>query len=139
MRKQTKTTTSKQRGIKYGYRSGLEDRTAKQLEDAGVEVIYEKSKIDFVWPERHSKYTPDFQIPTKDGGFFYCETKGRWMTEDRHKHLLIKQQHPEIDIRFVFSQNSKLYKGSPTTYSMWCDKHGFQYAFKTIPEDWLKE
>jgi hypothetical protein len=40
----------------------------------------------------------------------------------------------------VFSNaRSKLYKGSPTTYGMYCDKHGFQYAQKLIPDEWLKE
>jgi len=40
----------------------------------------------------------------------------------------------------VFSnQNAKLYKGSPTTYGQWCEKHGFAYANKTIPEEWLTE
>jgi hypothetical protein len=62
------------------------------------------------------------------------------MPDDRQKHLLIKQQHPEYDIRFVFSNSkSKLNKESKTTYADWCNKHGFQYADKLIPVDWLKE
>jgi hypothetical protein len=40
----------------------------------------------------------------------------------------------------VFSnQNAKLYKGSPTTYAAYCEKHGIRYANKWIPEDWLEE
>jgi hypothetical protein len=86
-----------------------------------------------------SRYTPDFLIPTKNG-FFFVETKGRFVPADRQKHLLIKKQFPEKDIRFVFSnQNQKLYKGSKTSYAMWCDKHGFTYANKTIPDAWLNE
>ena len=39
----------------------------------------------------------------------------------------------------VFSNmNARLYKNSPTTYAAYCDKHGFTYANKTIPEEWLK-
>lgn len=132
--------TFKSRGIKHGYRSGLEDRTAKQLEDAGKPVIYEQEKIAFTWPARPTTYRPDFKIATSAGGFFYVETKGRFTVQDRQKHLLIREQHPELDIRFVFSnQNAKLYKGSPTTYAAWCDKHGFVYANKTIPDAWLSE
>lgn len=122
-----------------GYRSGLEIKVAKQLELANVPVIYEQEKLNYEWPPRSSKYTPDFKILTSDGGYFYVETKGRFLASDRQKHLLIKAQCPDIDIRFVFSSNQKLYKGSKTTYSMWCEKHGFSFAFKTIPESWLKE
>ena len=76
----------------------------------------------------------------QQGGFFYVETKGIWNVADRQKHLLIKRQHPDLDIRFVFSNcNSKLYKGSKTTYADYCDKHGFVYSHKTIPEEWLHE
>jgi hypothetical protein len=51
---------------------------------------------------------------------------------------LIREQHPELDIRFVFSnQNAKLYKNSPTSYAQWCEKHGFLYAHKAIPDSWL--
>jgi len=40
----------------------------------------------------------------------------------------------------VFSnQNAKLYKNSPTTYASYCEKHGFTYANKVIPQEWLEE
>ena len=133
------TTTSRQRAISKGYRSGLEDITATCIAKAGVIVLFETDKIDYVVPARDAKYTPDFKLPKK-GGFFYIETKGIWSVQDRQKHLLIKEQYPDIDIRFVFSnQNAKLYKGSPTTYAAYCEKHGFQYAHKVIPDDWLEE
>ncbi len=62
------------------------------------------------------------------------------MPDDRAKHLLVKAQHPNLDLRFVFSRSkAPLYKGSPTTYAMWCDKHGFKYADKDVPDAWLKE
>lgn len=139
-RPQRQTASSaKQRGIKHGYRSGLEDKIAKQITSAGLEVSYETDKVHYVVPERNAKYTPDFKLP-KPGGFFYVETKGIWDTADRQKHLLIQKQHPDIDIRFVFSNcNSKLYKGSKTTYASYCEKNGFVYADKTIPDEWLHE
>jgi hypothetical protein len=108
------------------------------MEDAGLAVSYEEEKIPFVWPERDATYLPDFKLPSNDGGFFYIEAKGIWAVEDRQKHLLIREQHPELDIRFVFSnQNAKLYKNSPTSYAQWCEKHGFLYAHKAIPDSWL--
>lgn len=126
-------------GIKHGFRSGLEDKIAKQIEEAGLPVIYEQERVSYEVPARPAKYTPDFKLPKK-GGFFYVETKGRWVTADRQKHLLLKEQFPDLDIRFVFSNaNAKLYKGSPTTYAAYCDKHGLRYANKVIPDEWLHE
>ena len=126
-------------GIKHGYRSGLEDKLSKQIKTAGLEVHYETDKISYQVPPRQAKYTPDFRLP-KDGGFFYVEAKGIWDVQDRQKHLLIQEQYPEIDIRFVFSNsNNKLYKGSKSTYASFCDKHRLQWAHKTIPDEWLTE
>lgn len=119
--------------IKHGYRSGLEERVSKELEEAGVKYEYETQKIKYRVEEDRT-YTPDFILPNG----IIVETKGRFTTADRKKHLLIQKQYPKHDIRFVF-QNSraKLYKGAKSTYAQWCDKHGFLYADKSIPEEWL--
>jgi hypothetical protein len=128
-------TSVRARAIKNGYRSGLEEKIAKQLEEAGVQYEYEKLKVPYELAETR-KYTVDFQLPNG----IIVETKGLFKTEDRKKHLLIQKQHPELDIRFVFSNaRAKLYKGSKTTYSDWCDKYGFKWADKTIPTEWIKE
>ena len=135
----TKTSTSISVGYRLGFRSGLEDRVSKQITEAGLKLLYETDKVNYVVPARDAKYTPDFKLPKK-GGFFYIETKGIWTVQDRAKHLLIQKQHPDLDIRFVFSnQNAKLYKGSPTSYASYCEKHNFRYANKVIPEAWLLE
>jgi len=116
------------------FRSGLEYKIAKQLEDCGITYEYEKLRLKYQRPL--STYTPDFEIPNG----IIIEGKGKFVGSDRSKHLLIKERHPELDIRFVFSNSkSKLYKGSKQTYGGWCDKHGFKYADKVIPEEWLKE
>ncbi|MCW2286656.1 hypothetical protein M2320_004466 [Rhodoblastus acidophilus] len=101
-----------------------------------MDFTYEGMKIAYVVPERHASYTPDFPLPNG----IIVETKGEFDLDDRKKHLLIQEQYPELDIRFVF-QNSKnkIYKGSKTTYAMWCEKNGFKYADKSIPQAWLKE
>ena len=123
-------------GIVHGYRSGLEQQVAAQLAAAGLDVAYESTKVEYVKPEKKAKYTPDFPLPNG----IIVETKGRFLTEDRQKHLLIKAQHPALDIRFVFSNSrARISKTSSTTYAMWCEKHGFLYADKLVPEAWLKE
>lgn len=127
----------RRRTISSQYKSGLEERAAAQITDAGLSVQYEVDKISYTVPERQATYRPDFKLPSQDGGFFYVETKGRWDVDDRQKHLLIKSQHPNLDIRFVFASDNRIYKRSPTRYSQWCDLHGFQYAMKRIPDEWL--
>ena len=120
--------------LKHGYRSGLEDRISKQLKSLSVPVKYEEFKIKYEVNEVRT-YTPDFELPNG----IIIESKGRFVVADRKKHLLIKKQHPDLDIRFVFSNSrAKINKGSKTTYGMWCDKHGFLYADKLIPEEWIK-
>jgi hypothetical protein len=102
----------------------------------GVEYEYEKHIIRYTSPPKAHKYTPDFKLPNG----IIVETKGRFLTADRQKHLLIKAQHPELDIRFVFSNSkTKISKQSKTSYADWCDKHGFQYADKWIPDEWHQE
>lgn len=128
-------TTSERRrhAIKNGYRSGLEDDIAKDLKDRGVEFEYEKLKVQWQLLENKT-YTPDFKLPNG----IIIESKGRFVQADRKKHLIIQDQHPFLDIRFVFSNSkAKLYKGAKSTYGDWCNKHGFLYADKRIPDEWL--
>jgi predicted nuclease of restriction endonuclease-like RecB superfamily len=139
--KRTKRETKKRASrptSKNGYRSGLEDRAANQLKECGLPVMYERDILSFLVPSRRSTYTPDFKLP-KRGGFFYVETKGIWSVQERQRYLLVRDQLG-IDLRMVFSNaNAKLYKGSPTTYAAFCDKHGIPWAHKVIPEDWIRE
>ena len=68
------------------------------------------------------------------------ESKGLFTPVDRRKHLLIKKQHPNLDIRFVFENSRrKINKISKTTYADWCDRYEFQYATKEVPDDWINE
>ena len=117
------------------YRSGLERDVSDYLKHHQKEVRYEKLKIE--WEDlRYRTYTPDFQL---DNGIF-IESKGLFDNEDRRKHQEIRKQHPELDIRLVFSNaQAKLYKGSKTRYSGWCEKHGFKWAHRVIPMEWLLE
>lgn len=128
--------TALQVGLKYGFRSGLETSLAAQLDAAGVEYEYEAFKIPFIQPEKNRTYCPDFRLPNG----IIIETKGRFLTEDMHKHIWVKQQHPHLDIRFVFNRSkTKLNKRSTTTYADWCVKHGFKFADRQTPVAWLKE
>ena len=137
---ETTISKTRQRAIAKGYRSGLEEKISQQIEEAGLKVEYETEKVKYIWPQREATYTPDFILGSSDTKKIYVETKGLWTVEDRQKWHLVTQQHPDKDFRLVFSNmNARLYKGSPTTYAAYCEKHGFTYANKTIPEEWLRE
>ena len=120
---------------KLGFRSGLEVKVAEQLKKSGVEAEYETTKIKYVVPESVHTYTPDFVLPNG----IIVETKGRFVMADRKKHLLIQKQHPDKDIRFVFTNsNNKISKGSKTSYADWCRKNNFKFSDKEVPDEWLK-
>ena len=123
------------RARKYGYRSGLEVKLSKYLDELNYKYGYESIKIE--WEDlAYRTYTPDFILYNG----IIIETKGRFLAADRRKHIAIKKQHPKLDIRFVFTNSrAKLSKGAKSSYADWCIKHGFRYYDRIIPEDWLKE
>ena len=124
------------KGIAEGYRSGLEKINQDLLKSLDIPYGYESRKIPFTEPAKKRSYTPDFFL--KNG--IIIETKGRFLSKDRQKHLLVKEQHPDLEIRFVFSRSkSPIYKGSKTTNAKWAEKHGFKWAEKLIPEEWMQE
>ena len=132
------------------YRSKFESTIGHQLECSRTEYEYEPSgrRIRYVIPEKSGTYLPDFVYTSRSGKEIIIEAKGLWTYEDRYKHLLIKQQQPELDIRFVFQRASnRISKGSKISYRDICEGRGrgiwsgvtWPYSETTIPEEWLKE
>lgn len=132
-----------------GFRSSLETVNARLLDGAGVEYEYEKHKLFYVVPARVASYKPDFVLANG----IILETKGLFDAEDRQHHILLKQQHPELDIRFVFSRSAStltaVFKKNPdgtktrrdncVTYANWCETHGFKFVDKVPLMAWLNE
>ena len=120
---------------KNGYRSGLEDQVAANLNDLKISYSYESLKIE--WEDlSYRTYTPDFILHNG----IIIETKGLFTMMDRRKHMCIKKQHPKLDIRFVFTNsNRKLRKNAKSTYGEWCIKYGIPYADRVIPQSWIKK
>ena len=113
------------------YRSGLEERVSKFLDRENVPYLYEVEKFDYVTSSRHC---PDFFLPNG----VILEVKGFLKPSDRRKMIAVKQQHPELDLRFVFQRDNTLTKSSKTTYTMWAEKHGFPSCiYPNIPPEWL--
>ena len=130
-----KNFTSSKVGLVYGFRSGLEEKIAEQLKANGIDPKFESIKLPYI-VHKSCTYMPDFPC----GKRIIIETKGRFQTADRMKMLMVKEQHPEYEFRFVFSNaNARISKVSKTTYGTWCTKNGFKFADKVIPDEWIKE
>ena len=84
---------------KIKLKSGLEEVIFSFLSSENVSFSYETLRITFDQPTQKRTYTPDFPIKKS----FIIEAKGNFNSADRKKHKLIKAQHPEYDIRFIFS------------------------------------
>jgi hypothetical protein len=122
--------------LKYGWRSGLEEKIGAQLTAAGVRFRYEELTGEYRVPVKVARYTPDFILPNG----IVVESKGRWLTADRQKIGLITEQFPALDLRMVFSNSrSRISKQSKTTYATICDRLEIPYADKLIPQEWLDE
>lgn len=120
------------------FRSKSEEKIYNLLIDKKIAHEYEKGKIEYEWLE-HKRYIPDFIL--KENGII-LEVKGRFVREDRKKHLFIRKQKPELDIRFIFDNpKAKLYKGGKMTNASWCIRHNFKYCSlrEGIPEEWINE
>jgi hypothetical protein len=125
---------TKKRSRKPRYKSKWEVEVAEQLEKQGIPLHYEEDVIQYTIPESNNKYHPDFRI-SKD---VFLEAKGKWVAQDRKKHLLLKEQHPDIKIYIIFQNaNQKIRKGSKTSYGDWATKHGIEWSHKVIKKEWL--
>lgn len=135
----TKSLTKKRRKVKkswraLGFDSGFEHDVYMQCP---VKMEHHPCRIPYTYVHT---YTPDFLLKTKKGKTILIETKGRFLSKDRTKHLLLLRQHAGLDLRLVFmNAKTRLSKRSKTTYGEWCDKHGIVWAEKQVPKDWVNE
>lgn len=123
------------------YRSGFEQTVKRLLEESVIPFGYEDVKLEYTVPATVHKYTPDLTFRDKhDNIIIYIECKGRFTAADRKKMLLVKDQHPDKKIKLLFQKsNNTITRTSKTTYSMWAEKNGFEWAEgPEIPKQWLK-
>jgi len=120
-------------------RSKLELRFEEILKENEATYQYEVTKIPYTVPSSNHHYTVDW---TLSNGIL-IETKGYLSDhQERYKYVLVKQQHPELDLRFVFDNINKLCGGTKYTHGTWAEKQGFKYCsvkdVETIKE-WANE
>ncbi len=147
-------------------RSKFEKKVAQELDNKGVDYEYESISLEYyervrggvcdkcghLKTSKRRSYTPDFVINKggSEGGHeetsgdcydaaLIIETKGLFTAANRTTMKLVKEWHPDLDIRMVFMRDNKVHKKSDMRYSDWCEKNGIPYAIGGIPEEWLKE
>lgn len=119
-----------------GLRSGLEVKITRELDSKGVSYTYEQFAFPYTVPEEVHTYTPDIFLSNG----IIVELKGEWITADRKKVRLFREQYPDIEYRMVFSRASqRISKQSKTTYQMMCERMGILCASGSIPDSWLQE
>lgn len=114
-----------------GYRSGFERTLANDLKMDKVLFTYESERIPYIL---HSTYSPDFVLPSG----IIVEAKGVLSVEDKRKMVAVKQQHPHLDIRFVFMKADNKIPRTKQTHGEWATKNGFIWADGTIPKEWYE-
>lgn len=106
-------------------RSRLELRFEDILLANKAEYEYEVTKIPYIVPESKHNYTVDWTLLNG----LLIETKGYLSDhQERYKYVLIKQQYPDLDLRFVFDNPNKLCGGTKYTHAKWADKFGFKWC-----------
>ncbi len=120
-------------------RSKLEENFEYLLNDLEVKYKYEDTKLTYIVPESKHTYLIDWSLPNN----IYVETKGYLSDhKERSKYILIKEQYPELDLRFVFMDCNKLCGGAKYSHGTWATKQGFKYCSikdYNIIKDWLSE
>jgi len=106
-------------------------------------VEYETEKLPYTVAHN---YEPDFILTKKDGSKIYIETKGNGRAFDasvQRKMVEVKKQHPDKDIRILFYSDGKIGNkrkdGSFRRQSDWANQHGYVFAIREVPKEWLSE
>lgn len=118
------------------FRSGFEKSIYESSKKRRKKLEYEPQspRISYTIPFR---YIPDFVLPNG----IIVEAKGYLRPRDRTKMRKIKEQNPNLDIRFVFQRaNTRLTKSKNSEmYWQWSERIGFPWAEGDIPLDWWRE
>lgn len=132
------------KGFTESFRSGLELNVAILLRTLKVDYAFESDTIPFIVPASEHTYTPDFRLTSRSGKTIYIETKGVMTKADRDKHLFLREQHPELDIRIIFSNPHTWDRKAKTrSYAKWADELGIIWSGKAQMKrallDWVNE
>lgn len=112
-------------------------KECKRRKTRKTRVEYETERLPYYLTR---SYIPDVVVVFPSGRKLYIEAKGWLRPADRTKMISVKKANPNLDIRFVFSKDNTLGRGSKTRYSDWCLTNGFPYHVGTdIPKEWFDD
>lgn len=99
-------------------------------------VLYEPQSVKIFY-NIPFRYIPDFVLPNG----IIVEAKGYLRPRDRTKMRKVKEQNPDLDIRFVFqnARNRLTKSKNSETYGEWAERIGFPWAEGRIPDSWFRE
>lgn len=111
------------------YRSKFEGRVAKALKSLKKKFKYEARVLRYTIPSRVARYTPDFELKAVT-----LEVKGYLDAADRKKMLLVREQHPDERIVFIFQKPHQICSGlKELTHAQWAEKNGYEWlAFEDL-------
>tara|TARA_R110002167_G_scaffold331706_1_gene538414 strand:- start:61386 stop:61832 length:447 start_codon:yes stop_codon:yes gene_type:complete len=124
------------------FRSGLEAKVAKILNNLKIKWSYESIKLDYEQRVTHKKlrcdkcgggditvmrqYTPDFILKSPKR---VLEVKGRFSMSDRKKMLSVIKNNPKVRVVIILQQpNAKISKKSKKTYGSWCTENNIEWV-----------
>lgn len=125
------------------YDSKFELDVAKKLDQdrraLKYKVKHEGDTLDYQPPPPPPrKYHPDFTITRQDNSWFVIEVKGYFDAAARKKMIAVKECNPDVEICFVFQNDSKLHRSATWRYSDWCKRYGFDYSFGEPKREWFQ-
>lgn len=112
------------------FKSGFERTVAADLNSRQIKFEYEALVLPYTL---HGEYHPDLSFPNG----LVVELKGVLDKASKRKYVAVKQQHPEINLKFVFMDSKKKVPGTKQTHGDWARKNGFEFADGRIPDEWL--
>lgn len=136
-----RNTTTRKKALKAGFRSGLEMRIAKTMDDNGISYEYEPRDkiIEYYVPVKNAlckdcgstnivrkrEYLIDFIVGDK-----WLEVKGRFTAQDRKKMIAVRECASDKNFVIVLqAPNAKVTKRM--TAAEWCDKNNFEWVKST--------
>jgi hypothetical protein len=130
-------------------RTKLQDDICNTLLKAGIPYYHRETAprgeeialaVDLPGRKRSARFWPTYVVTCDDGQRIVIQQKGRFVTSDRQRLVLLKQQHPSIEFRLVFSNSKqRISSTSPTTYAMWAQRYGFPFFDKVPSKAWIAE
>jgi hypothetical protein len=135
------------------YRTEFEATTAMRLIRRNISFEYEPARLRYTDKNGRKRITqPDFHLKPKSNdphGGMFVEAKSLLKNDHLSRYELLREQRPDLDIRFIFEQPDRTIshfgvadgegQTRAVSYSEWADMNGFKWSGEAIPNALLNE